>query len=42
MSTVDFFRCRLDGMVDPRDPVVVLTGSLSWQQIERKRLGVAS
>ena len=34
MSTPDFFRARLDGMVDPCHPLVVLTGRLPWQQIE--------
>jgi IS5 family transposase len=35
MSTPDFFRARLDGMVDPRHPLVVLTGRLAWAQIEQ-------
>jgi len=35
MSTPDFFRARLDGMLDPRHPLVVLTGRLAWAQIER-------
>ena len=35
MSTPDFFRARLDGMVDPRHPLVVLTGRLPWPQIEQ-------
>ncbi len=35
MSTPDFFRARLDGMVDPRHPLVVLTGRLPWTQIEQ-------
>jgi len=35
MSTPDFFRARLDGMVDARHPLVVLTGRLPWAQIER-------
>ena len=35
MSTLDFFRARLDGMVDPRHPLVVLTGRLPWPQIEQ-------
>ena len=34
MSTPDFFRARLDGMVDSRHPFVVLTARLQWQQIE--------
>ena len=32
MSTPDFFRARLDGMVDSRHPLVVLTGRLPWAQ----------
>jgi transposase, IS5 family len=35
MSTPDFFRARLDGMVDPRHPLVVLAGRLPWAQIEQ-------
>jgi IS5 family transposase len=35
MSTPDFFRARLDGMVDPRHPLVVLTGRLPWAHIEQ-------
>ena len=35
MSTPDFFRSRLDGMVDSRHPLVVLTGRLPWAQIEQ-------
>ena len=35
MSTPDFFRARLDGMVDCRHPLVVLTGRLPWPQIEQ-------
>jgi IS5 family transposase len=35
MSTPDFFRARLDGMVDLRHPLVVLTGRLPWAQIEQ-------
>jgi len=35
MSTPDFFRARLDGMVDPRHPLVVLTDRLPWAQIEQ-------
>ena len=34
MSTPDFFRAGLDGIVDPRHPLVVLA--------ERKRLAAAS
>ena len=35
MSTSDFFRARLDGMVDSRHPLVVLTARLPWPQIEQ-------
>ena len=35
MSTPDFSRARLDGMVDPRHPLVVLAGRLPWAKIER-------
>ena len=35
MSTPDFFRARLDGMVDPRHPLVVLAGRLPWAKIEQ-------
>lgn len=35
MSTPDFFRARLDGMVDAFHPLVVLTGHLPWAQIEQ-------
>ena len=35
MSTPDFFRSRLDGMVDSRHPLVVLTGRLPWAQNEQ-------
>lgn len=35
MSTLDFFRARLDGRIDPRHPLVVLTGRLPWAQIEQ-------
>jgi IS5 family transposase len=34
MATDDFFRARLDGMVDPRHPLVVLATRLPWAQIE--------
>lgn len=34
MSTDDFFRARLDGMVDPRHSLVVLGSRLPWAQIE--------
>ncbi|MFN9451769.1 MAG: IS5 family transposase, partial [Rubrivivax sp.] len=35
MTTPDFFRARLDGMVDPRHPLVVLADKLPWTQIEQ-------
>ena len=34
MATDDFFRARLDGMVDPRHPLVVLASRIPWPQIE--------
>lgn len=34
MATDDFFRARLDGMVDPRHSLVVLGTRLPWKQIE--------
>ena len=34
MSTPDFFRARLDGMVDPRHPLVELASRLPWDRIE--------
>ncbi len=34
MTTEDFFRARLDGMVDPRHSLVVLGTRLPWIQIE--------
>ena len=36
MSTPDFFRSRLDAMVDPRHPLVVLTRRLDWDRIEAR------
>ena len=36
MSTPDFFRSRLDAMVDPRHPLAVLAGRLDWEQIESR------
>jgi len=36
MSTPDFFRSRLDGMVDPRHPLVVLGNRLDWDLIEQR------
>jgi hypothetical protein len=34
MATDDFFRARLDQMIDFRHPLVVLAGRLPWAQIE--------
>jgi transposase, IS5 family len=33
-ETPDFFRARLDGMVDPKHPLVVLSKRLPWDAIE--------
>ena len=34
MSTSDFFRARLDAMIDLRHPLAVLARRLPWAQIE--------
>lgn len=34
MSTPDFFRARLDGMLDPRHPLFVLAQHMPWEAIE--------
>ena len=34
MSTDDFFRARLDQMIDLRHPLAVLAGRMPWKQIE--------
>jgi len=34
MATDDFFRARLDGMVDMRHPLAVLASRMPWSQIE--------
>jgi hypothetical protein len=34
VSTPDFFRARLDGMVDLNHPLVVLTSTLAWDRVE--------
>ena len=34
MSTPDFFRSRLDAMIDLRHPLAVLTRQLPWDRIE--------
>ena len=33
-STVDFFRSRLDQMIDLRDPLAVLASRMPWQEFE--------
>ncbi len=33
-ATEDFFRCRLDQMIDLRHPLAVLASRMPWQQIE--------
>ena len=35
MSAPDFFRSRLDAMIDMRHPLVVLAGRLPWDRIEQ-------
>jgi len=35
LSTPDFFRSRLDAMIDLRHPVAILAGRLPWDRIER-------
>ena len=32
--TDDFFRSRLDGMIDPRHPLAVLADQLPWSKLE--------
>jgi transposase, IS5 family len=34
MQTVDFFRARLDGMIDLAHPLAVLAGHLPWVELE--------
>jgi len=34
MQSLDFFRCRIDSMIDLRDPLAVLARRLPWGQIE--------
>ena len=34
-DTADFFRARLDGMVDHKHPLVVLSKRLPWAAIEQ-------
>ena len=35
MATDDFFRSRLDQMIDLRHPLAVLAGKMPWDQIEQ-------
>ena len=35
MSTPDFFRSRLDAMIDLKHPLAVLAGQLPWERIEQ-------
>jgi hypothetical protein len=48
LSKPDFFRCRLDAMIDVRHPLVLLSARLPWDRIEQapalsaaKRAGMA-
>jgi len=34
MATVDFFRARIDAMINLNDPLAVLARRLPWDQIE--------
>jgi IS5 family transposase len=34
MATVDFFRARIDAMINLNDPLAVLATRLPWDQIE--------
>jgi hypothetical protein len=34
MQSPDFFRCRIDSMIDLRKPLAVLAQRLPWEQIE--------
>ena len=34
MQTADFFRARIDAMINPKDPLAVLATGLPWGQIE--------
>jgi hypothetical protein len=34
MQTADFFRARLDGMIDLKHPLAVLVTRLPWAQLE--------
>jgi IS5 family transposase len=41
MSTPDFFRSRLDAMIDLRHPLAVLARQLPWDRIEQLLAEVA-
>jgi hypothetical protein len=34
LETADFFRARLEQMIDPRHPLVILANRMPWRQIE--------
>ena len=34
METMDFFRSRIDTMIDLRSPLAVLASRIAWDQIE--------
>jgi hypothetical protein len=36
MNTTDFFRARLDQMIDLRHPLAVLARRMPWERIEGK------
>ena len=35
MQAIDFFRSRIDAMIDLNDPLAVLASRLPWDQIEQ-------
>lgn len=37
METPDFFRCRMDAMINLSDPLAVLATKLAWHQVEAAR-----
>ena len=37
-ATEDFFRARLDHMIDLRHPLCVLSSRMPWQQIEASEI----
>ena len=41
-QTVDFFRARLDAMIDLRHPLAVLTTRLPWSRLEKNPLSASS